>query len=91
MALGEDVLDELDLSASDSEPEDYLWVARRGCRQSRGQSGDPLKLTQQLLPRPKSQRTTLHSQAQTRSRSAPPPSLPSHHHHHTRLMSFLPP
>lgn len=63
-------VDEDELSTSDSDNEDYLWLSRRRCRHSREESGDP---PPRQLHRGTS--STLGSQASPRSRSAPPPSL----------------
>lgn len=76
MTVDEVDLDAPDDSNSESESEQYLWFAHRRCRQSREKSGDALT---QLQHRGKT-RTTLHSQASSRSRSAPPPSLSPNHH-----------
>ncbi len=73
--MDEGDLAKLEDSASESEGEDYLWVTRRRpCRLSRLESGDPLTLH---LHRGK---TSLHAQTASRSRSAPPSSLPSKPH-----------
>lgn len=71
MTVDETFLDDLD--GSESESEQYLYVARRGCRQAREKSGD----TQAHQPRAT---TNVRSQAASRSRSAPPPSLAPNHH-----------
>lgn len=77
MAVARDDDEACSISGSESS-EDYLWLSRRRCRQSRQESGDRVKL---LLHRG----TTLCSQAASRSRSAPPSALPLNPH----LQAFL--
>ena len=71
-------------SESESDSEDsYLWLTRRGCRQSREQSGD--RLPRQLLHRGTA--SSLRSQAASRSRSAPPSSLTPNHHLNQQIVA----
>lgn len=76
-------VDNAEWPESDSDSEDsYLWLTRRGCRHSRERSGD--RLQGQLLHRGTS---TLHSQAASRSRSAPPASLTPDPHLQQRILA----